>query len=89
MRARRVTMFGEDAAIPEGPLRLAQLTGAAILPMFSARVGYRSYVASFYPPRTVSREAKEQELDEIAQSLAGTLGGFLREHPTQWFHFGS
>jgi len=88
MRTREVELLGEPATIPEGPLRLAQVSGAPILPVFCARVGYRKYVVELYESRLVPRHASEAELDAVGQHLADSLGVFLREHPTQWFNFG-
>jgi phosphatidylinositol dimannoside acyltransferase len=87
MSARAVTLFGRPGAIPEGPLRLAQLTGAPIVPVFSARTGHRRYAVHVREPVTVSRHAGEHELDAAAQRLADALGEFVSEHPTQWFPF--
>lgn len=89
MRTREVDLLGERTKIPEGPLRLAQVSGAPILPVFCARVGYRKYVVELYESRVVPRHATEAELDTVGQHLADSLASFLREHPTQWFHFGA
>lgn len=88
MRTREVDLLGERTSIPEGPLRLAQVSGAPILPVYCARVGYRKYVVELYESRVVPRRATDAELDEVGQHLANSLAAFLREHPTQWFHFG-
>ncbi len=87
MRTREVDLLGVPGKIPEGPLRLAQLSGAALLPAFCARTAYRSYVVQAFSPRTVSRHATEKELSTVAQHLATSMTAFLRAHPTQWFHF--
>ncbi|MBS2020533.1 MAG: lysophospholipid acyltransferase family protein [Deltaproteobacteria bacterium] len=87
MRTHDVTLLGEPARIPEGPLRLAQVSGAAILPVFCARVGYRRYAIVMYPWRTLSRHAPKEEVDAAAQHLAECMSDFLRSHPTQWFHW--
>ncbi len=89
MRTREVNLLGEKTRIPEGPLRLAQVSGAPIVAVFCARIGYRRYVIELYEGRTVPRRATEAQLDEVAQHLADNMGAFLRAHPTQWFHFGS
>jgi lauroyl/myristoyl acyltransferase len=88
MRTRQVDLLGETMSLPEGPLRLAQVSGAPILPVFCARVGYRKYVVELYESRLVPRHASEADLDAVGQHLADCLAAFLREHPTQWFHFG-
>jgi KDO2-lipid IV(A) lauroyltransferase len=87
MRTRRVRFLDEDDGIPEGALKLAQLTGAPILPVFCARVAHRRYLIAAYEPRVVPRRATEKDLDDVAQHLATCLTSFLREHPTQWFQF--
>ncbi|HSO36432.1 MAG TPA: lysophospholipid acyltransferase family protein [Labilithrix sp.] len=89
MRTRSVELLGERSLLPEGPLRLAQVTGAPIVPVFCARQGFRRYRIELFEGRTVSRRASEAELDEVAQYLADCMTAFLRKHPTQWFHFGS
>jgi phosphatidylinositol dimannoside acyltransferase len=86
-RARRVTLFGVPARIPEGPLRLAAVTGAPIVPIFAARTGYRRYTVHLEPPIRLSRGADDAELDAAAQTLASSLERVVRARPTQWFHF--
>jgi len=88
MRSRPVTFLDAAGAIPEGPLRLAAATGAPILPIFSARTGYRSYLIDVRPPVFLPRRPSDAQYDASAQTLADELGRFLRAHPTQWFDFG-
>jgi KDO2-lipid IV(A) lauroyltransferase len=87
MRTRAVSMFGRDARMPEGPLRLASLTGAPVLPVFAARVGHRSYRVEVCAPVRLSRRPTDADLDGAAQGLASCLETFVRARPTQWFHF--
>lgn len=89
MRTREVSFLGQASRIPEGPLRLAQVSGAPIVPVFCARLGHRRYVVDIQRCRFVPRDAGEAVLDGVAQGLADSMGAFLRAHPTQWFHFGS
>jgi len=86
-RSVDVTMFGRPAAIPEGPLRLAQLSGAPILPIFAARTSYRRYVIRAFEPIRLARRAPREEVAKAAQRLADGMSAFLVAHPTQWFHF--
>lgn len=88
LRARAVTLLEAPGSIPEGPLRLAAASGAPIVPVFSARRGYRSYAIDVRPPLFLPRRPSEAELDTCAQTIADELGNFLRAHPTQWFDFG-
>jgi KDO2-lipid IV(A) lauroyltransferase len=88
MRTRKVRLFDQPSEIPEGPLRLAQVSGAPIMPMFCARLGHRRYLLELFESRSVARDATERELDTVAQYMADCMGAFLRRHPTQWFNFG-
>ena len=87
-RRRAVTLWDGPGHVPEGPLRLASVTGAPILPVFSARLGHRRYEVRVFPPVRVARHVAGQELDRAAQALADAMQTFLRSHPTQWFDFG-
>lgn len=87
MRTRRVRLLGEPFAVPEGPLRLAALTGAPLVPVFSRRLGFLEYEAVNTPPIRLPRRPSDAELDRAAQELADRLESFVRAHPTQWFRF--
>jgi lauroyl/myristoyl acyltransferase len=86
-RSREVTLFGAPARMPEGPLRLAALTGAPIVPIFAARTGHKRYLVQLEAPLRVPRTAGAGEMDAAAQTLARSLEAFVRARPTQWFHF--
>jgi KDO2-lipid IV(A) lauroyltransferase len=68
-------------------LKLAQITGAPIVPVFSARLGFRRYLVWADPPLELARRASREELDKAAQSLASSMERFVRAHPTQWLAF--
>jgi lauroyl/myristoyl acyltransferase len=87
MSAQPVTLFGRPGFIPEGPLRLAQLTGAPIVPVFSARTGHRRYAVHIGAPIEVRRHPDDGEIGAAAQQLADAFGTFVSAHPTQWFPF--
>jgi KDO2-lipid IV(A) lauroyltransferase len=87
-RRRAITLFDRPGHVPEGPLRLAAVTGAPILPVFAARTGHHRYEVQLYPPQRIARDATEAQLDRAAQTLGDAMQAFLRAHPTQWFHFG-
>ncbi len=87
LRTRPVDLFGGRSAVPEGPLRLAMLSGAPIVPIFAARTGYREYEVVAHPPVRLSRRARDSELDAAAQALAAAMESFVAARPTQWFHF--
>lgn len=86
-RTRGATLFGTPFSVAEGPLRLAQLSGAAIVPVFCAREAFRSYHVEVNPPIVVDRRADEAALDGAARELAGAFERFLTTFPTQWVLF--
>ncbi len=88
-RVVEVTLLGERATIPEGPFRLAQLSGAPILPVFCARVAFRRYQFHAYPHARLDRRASADDVQRVAQGAADAMTDFLRRHPTQWFNFAS
>jgi lauroyl/myristoyl acyltransferase len=87
MRSRTVTFLGGPWRAPEGPLSLAALSGAPILPVFTRRLGFLEYEAVVSPPIWLSRRPTEGERDSAAAHMMGALERFLRANPTQWFHF--
>lgn len=87
MRGRDVTLFSEPWRVPEGPLMLAALSGSPIVPTFTRRLGYLAYEVRSFPPIFVPRRPTADDLDRGARALAGAMEAFVREHPTQWFHF--
>jgi len=87
MRGREVSLFGEPFMFPEGPLSLAALSGAPIVPVFTRRLGYMRYEVRSHAPIAVPRRPSEVELSEAAGRIARAMETFLRDDPTQWFHF--
>lgn len=87
MASRSVRLFERPGAIPEGPLRLSQLTGAPIVPVFSMRTGHRRYDVHIDEPVFVDRQAEPGAIDAAAQRVADALSRFVSAHPTQWFSF--
>ncbi len=82
-----VKLLDREGVLPEGPFRLAQLTGAPLLPVFCARVGFRSYTFEAHAARRLPRRPSADQVHTVAQSVADDMTRFLRAHPTQWFEF--
>lgn len=88
-RVLRVKLVGGAADIPEGPFRIAQLSGAALVPVFCARLGFRHYTLRAYPGTFLPRRATSAQVQESAQRAADAMSDFLHDYPTQWFNFGN
>ena len=84
-----VELFGSEESVPEGPFRLAALSGAPIVPIFAHRQGYFRYEFSIEAPIWVRRQASHAELRSAAASAAQAMQSFISRHPTEWFHFAS
>ena len=86
-RARVAKLRGGTWRIPEGPMTLAAVSGAPILPIFTRRLGFMQYEAEVAEPIRIARKPTEAQLDEAAQAMGNAMYEFIREHPTQWFQF--
>ncbi|HKY40832.1 MAG TPA: lysophospholipid acyltransferase family protein [Polyangiaceae bacterium] len=86
-RVLSVTLFGEPFEVPEGPFRLAALSAAQVVPVFSRRTGFFEYELAVAEPIGLGRRPKADELQAAAQSAADAMQGFVQQSPTQWFHF--
>lgn len=87
VRRREVPFFGAPWSLPEGPLSIAALSGAPLLPVFTRRIGFMEYEAIVAPPIRLPRRPTPAELDAAALALVAAMEDFVRAYPTQWFHF--
>jgi lauroyl/myristoyl acyltransferase len=80
---------GEPFLVPEGPFRLAALCGAPVVPVFARRLGYFRYEVVVRPAIEVARGGDAGDVRRAAELAASEMLAFLRQNPTQWFHFSS
>jgi phosphatidylinositol dimannoside acyltransferase len=86
-RATTGKLFGEPFGVPEGPFLLAGATGAPWLPVFTRRLGYFDYELRVHEARSVPRRPDPGIVEAEAQVALTALEQFVRDCPTQWFHF--
>ncbi|HET9960273.1 MAG TPA: lysophospholipid acyltransferase family protein [Polyangiaceae bacterium] len=82
-----VQLFGGAAQVPEGPFRLAALSGAPIVPLFVRRRAAFNYEFEVHPVIQLPRGASPTELGAAAQRAVDAMAEFIRSEPTQWFDF--
>lgn len=78
-----VEFFGRPTLLPDGHVRLALRTGAALLLTTCRREGDR-YHLDFYPIALPSSGDDEADVQTGVQRLAQALEPAIRAHPEQW-----
>lgn len=84
---RPVIFFGEETALPPGPVRIARDTGAMVLPCFARRIGLRHEVRCLEPfdvPRTSDVEA---DIELGMRRMVAALEEAIGSEPEQWSIF--
>ncbi len=85
-----LTLFGGDARFPDGPFRIAAITGAPIIPVFTMKTGMRHYTFIAYSPITfnnISDENRNNLIRQAMESYISVLEDVVRKYPYQWFNF--
>jgi KDO2-lipid IV(A) lauroyltransferase len=73
--------------LPLGPFVLASLAQVPLLPLFVARRDYYQYWVDVHDPLMLPRRLSNEQVEQVAQEVAGQLEGFLMNNPEQWFNF--
>lgn len=79
----KMPFFGRPAPLPRGPVRLAALSGAPLVPAFFVRLPDGRFRLRIGHP--ISPEGRTEE--ELAACLRDELQTAIAEFPTQWFVF--
>jgi lauroyl/myristoyl acyltransferase len=82
---RTVDFFGAPARLPDGPLRLALRTGAAVVPAFGLRLEDNTFLARVEPPLALPQTG-DQEADMAVgmEMLVEIMERYISERPEQW-----
>jgi len=84
-RSHRVRFFGRDVEMPSGPLHIAALTGAPLVPVVTVREGNR-YVVRIRPRIEVPDSSREG-IARAGAALAAEFEALIRRYPDQWYNF--
>lgn len=81
-----VPLLDGSAELPTGPVRLAQLAGSPILPVFAVREGDGESIRIVIEAPILVSESGDPRQDQQAAlvALAGAIGRVVRRYPDQW-----
>jgi KDO2-lipid IV(A) lauroyltransferase len=86
-----IDFMGEKTCFPKGPVAFAAKTGAAIIPSYMIREGYKKFRLvigkPLYPDELHLKEAKESDWQNIIQGYARGIEAMVKAYPTQWLMF--
>jgi KDO2-lipid IV(A) lauroyltransferase len=83
-----VTFFGRETVFPDGPARLARLSGAPIVFAVAARLPGGRFRAHIEAPLLAERSRDGAEDVRCAtQWLVSSFEGYVRRYPGQWYAF--
>lgn len=86
-RSLETRLFGRRFLVPEGPFRLARMTGAPLLPTFACRTSFLRHRVEIRQVIPVARRATGPEIAASAQAVVRAFEDFVAEVPSQWFDF--
>ena len=77
--------FGRPVRFPAGPLHIAAITGAPIVPFAAVREGERYSVV--LSPHIEVPDLAPDSLETAGNALAGAFEAYVRAYPDQWYNF--
>ena len=83
-------LFGRDAPLPTGPVRLALATGAPIVPVFTLMAPGDRFRLLAFPPIQLARvrgDGLDAAVREAMPRLASVMESVIVSHSDQWFNF--
>ena len=88
-RSEIVSFLGKQARFPSGPFSIAAMTGAAVIPFFSVKTGWRHYTFSAFEPVIIDnsdREIRQRKICDAVKHFSISLETIARRYPHQWYN---
>lgn len=83
-----VDFFGRPTLFPDGPARLARLSGAPLVFGTCVRLRGGRFRAYVFPPVLPDRDTDgTSDAQRVTQDIARTFEGMVRRYPSQWYAF--
>lgn len=87
-----VEFFGKKALFPAGPMAMASITGASVIPCFtlwSSPFKYEFSATTPIRPEHGTRERRDAAIEEAMRHYVAILEDRCRQYPLQWYNFHS
>lgn len=81
-----VKFFGKPAYFPLGPVILAKISGAPIIPAFVVKVDKKSFRVIVEKPIEVPSNI-DKEIGPYLQKIVNVFEKVIKEYPDQWYNF--
>jgi KDO2-lipid IV(A) lauroyltransferase len=83
--SREVPFFGVSAQLPDGPVRVALRTGAALVPAFGLRLPDNSFLVQVEPALELPQSGDvEADITAGMKMVVEVLERHISQHPEQW-----
>jgi len=83
---RPVTFLGRRRTMPTGPVLLAMLSGAALIPVFVLARPDGTYAGVLESPVPMDTDGdRTAAIDRNLARLARVFERYIRQHPDQWY----
>jgi lauroyl/myristoyl acyltransferase len=83
--SRLVEFFGTPTHLPDGAVRLALRTGAALIPAYTQRLPDDTFLVRVEPPLELSHTGdREADVRAGMEQLVSSMERSIAEHPEQW-----
>lgn len=79
-----VNFFGRKAYTPTGPVNLAMLSGAPLIPAFTVRKNGRLHFITDQPIYVESSGDRKKDILEYTQKWSDVVERYIRMYPSQW-----
>jgi glycosyltransferase involved in cell wall biosynthesis/predicted LPLAT superfamily acyltransferase len=76
--------LGSSISLPTGPVSLAAISGAPLLPVFTLRTGPGRYEVHIEPALEVQSRARRQDPSAAIESYVHLLEGYVKRNPSLW-----
>ena len=89
-RTETLDFFGKPARFPAGPMAIAAITGASVIPCFTVRTAMRRYAFSAEAPVHVEpghRNERDERIRMAMRYYIDVLEKICRIYPRQWYNF--